>query len=56
MIELGSLTLPEMDGKEIRPGIFLVGEPKPIPGTDKFWCLANYYGALASVELKLRFP
>lgn len=51
----GTLDLPEMDGLEIRPGIILIGEPTPLPGTDKFRCLANVEGCLALVELGIKF-
>jgi hypothetical protein len=54
MIE-GTMTLPTMDGLEVSPWVFLIGEPTPIPGTDKLRCLANVSGALAIVELKVRF-
>lgn len=47
--------LNRMDGFEIRPGIFLIGEPVPIPDTNKLRCLANVGGMLASVELVLTF-
>ena len=50
-----TLTLSKLDGKEVSPGIYLIGEPTPIPGTDKLRCLANADGALVLVELKLRF-
>jgi len=53
--EQGTLQLPRLDGKEIQPGIYLVGEPAPIPGTDKLRCLANVGGALCLVELALKF-
>jgi len=49
------LTLPSMNGKEIAPGIFLIGEPSPQIGTDKLRCLANVYGMLCLVELGIKF-
>jgi hypothetical protein len=52
---MGEVTLPAMDGKEVAPGIWLLGEPTPVPGTDRLRCLANVGGALGLVELKLRF-
>lgn len=52
----GKMQLPKMDGVEIEPGIFLVGEPSPVPGTPLMRCLANVYGALALIELKIKFP
>jgi len=55
MIQGGELTLPKMDGMEVKPGIWLVGEPTPIEGTDKLRCLANVFGALAVVELSVKF-
>ena len=52
----GNLTLPKMNGKEISPGIFLIGEPKPRPdlGPNSLVCLANANGALVLVELTTR--
>lgn len=52
---LPHLTMPRFDGYEVRPGITLLGEPTPIPGTDKMRCLANVGGALGLVELRLKF-
>jgi hypothetical protein len=54
MIE-GSLDLPKMDGVEIRPGVRLIGEPTPVPGTDKLRALANVLGCLCVVELSITF-
>lgn len=51
----GLMTLPKMDEVEIRPGIRLIGEPTPIPGTNKLSCLANVFGALCLVELSIKF-
>jgi hypothetical protein len=51
----GEMILPKMDGYEIRPDITLIGEPTPIPGTDKLRCLANVLGCLAVVELSIKF-
>lgn len=51
----GSVTVPKMDGVEIRPGVYLIGEPTPLPGTNLLRCLANVEGALCLVELRLRF-
>lgn len=50
-----NLTLPKMDGKEIKPGIFLIGEPKAVKDTDRLRCLADYHGALVVLELRLKF-
>ncbi len=51
----GTLDLPQMDGTEIRPGVVLIGEPSPMPGTDKLRCLANVLGCLCVVELSIKF-
>lgn len=51
----GTLTLPKMDRVEVSPGIFLIGEPAPVPGTNKLRCLANVGGCLVLVELKVNF-
>ena len=51
----GTLNLPKMDGEEIRPGVVLIGEPSPMPGTDKLRCLANVFGSLCVVELSIKF-
>ena len=52
----GDLILPKLDGKEVAPGVFLIGEPNPLPGTNKLRCLANVGGALCVVELGIKFP
>ncbi len=52
----GKLILPKMDGLEIRPGVTLIGEPAPMPGSDKLRCLANVAGCLAVVQLSIKFP
>lgn len=53
---LGTLQLmSKLDGQEISPGVFLVGEPTPRPGTDKLVCLADVGGAFCFVELRLKF-
>jgi len=54
MIE-GTVELPKMDGMEVCPGVILIGEPTPMPGTDKLRCLANVLGALCVVELSIKF-
>jgi hypothetical protein len=51
----GSILLESLDGREVSPGIYLVGEPSPVPGSNKLRCLANVGGSLALVELALRF-
>lgn len=53
---IGEMQLPKMDGVEISPGIFLIGEPIPIEGSSKLRCLANVGGALCLVELAIKFP
>lgn len=45
----------KLEGKEILPGIILMAEPTPIAGTMLMRCLANVYGALAIIELKISF-
>lgn len=52
----GKMTLPKMDGVEVSPGVWLIGEPAPIPGTDKLRALAQIGDALGLIELRLRFP
>jgi hypothetical protein len=51
----GEMILPKIDGVEIRPGIVLIDEPKPVAGSDRLRCLANVYGALCVVELSIKF-
>lgn len=51
----GVLELPKLDGYEVRPGIVLIGEPSPCPGSNKLRCLANVCGTLAVVELSIKF-
>lgn len=51
----GELILPKLDGVEIRPGVVILGEPTPIPGTDKLQALANVVGCLCLIELKITF-
>jgi len=51
----GRLDLPKMDGMEVREGVTLIGEPTPMPGTDKLRCLANVAGMLCVVELGIKF-
>ena len=52
---LGEMKLPKMDGMEIHPGIFLIGEPSPLSGTDKLRGLANVHGSLCVIELGIKF-
>lgn len=56
MIAAGEMKLPKLDGYEIRPNIFLIGEPTPIEGTSTLRCLANVRGELCLVELAIKFP
>ena len=53
----GKLTLPKMDGVEIKPGVFLIGEPTPRPdlGKTSLVCLADVHGMLCTVELTIKF-
>lgn len=53
----GKLTLPKMDGVEIKPGVFLIGEPTPRPdlGKTSLACLADIRGMLCTVELTIKF-
>jgi len=54
MIE-GIVNMPKMDGREIKPGVVLIGEPSPVEGSNKMRCLANAFGALCVVELSINF-
>lgn len=54
MIE-AEMKLPPLDGAEIRPGVILIGETYPVPGTNLLRCLANCFGALCVVELIIEF-
>jgi hypothetical protein len=54
-VNAGVVTLAKMDGREVSTGVYLIGEPLPIAGSDKLRCLANVGGALALVELRLSF-
>lgn len=48
--------LPKLNGYEVTPGIYLMGEPTPVEGSDNlFRCLANYHGALALIQIKVTF-
>jgi hypothetical protein len=55
MSERMTMTMPKMDGHEVSPGIYVIGEPTPIPGTNKMTALVNYHGALALAQLVMRF-
>ena len=56
MMLTGKVELPKCDGKEICPGVRLIGEPTPRPdlGPNKMACLANVGGKLCLVELSLK--
>jgi hypothetical protein len=53
----GRITLPKMNGTEISPGIWLIGEPTPRPdlGKTALVCLANVFGTLGLVQLSIKF-
>jgi hypothetical protein len=53
MIEF-SAELPKMDGKEVSPGVIIIGEPTRIPGTNKMVALAEFYGTIAKIELVIK--
>lgn len=52
----GYVSLHDMDGMEITPGVFLIGNPTPRPdlGSNRMACLANVNGMLCTVELSIR--
>ena len=54
---VGELLLPSLDGREVAPDVFLLGEPSPRPdlGPNKMACLANVRGELWLVELSMVF-
>ena len=51
----GYVTMPNLDGMEIKPGVFLIGNgtPRPDLGPNKLACLANVDGMLCTVELSI---
>lgn len=51
----GTIQLPRMEGQQVAPGVWLIGEPTPIPGTSLLRCLADVNGALCVVELSVKF-
>lgn len=53
----GELLLPPVNGREIAPGIVLIGEPSPRPdlGPNRLACLADVDGTLCVVELSFAF-
>lgn len=53
--ELPTVQLPSLDGYEVAPGINIIGEVTPIPGTNRMRALVNYLGALAVAELSIKF-
>lgn len=50
-----NLPLPKMHGLEVSPGVYLIGEPSPVTGTNKLRCLADVGGMLCLVELSMKF-
>jgi hypothetical protein len=54
-MEIGPVELPKMDGMEVSPGIWLIGEPTPIPNTNLLRCLARVGNALCLIELSMKF-
>ena len=52
---IGEVQIPKLDGKEVSPGVFIVGEPPRVPGTNKLIALAEVQGCLCKIELALRF-
>lgn len=42
-----------LDGREVRPGIYLIGKPSFNQETGKWRILADAYGALCLVEVRL---
>lgn len=52
---MNTMHLDKLVGAEIAPGIICIGEPTPIPGTNKMTALANVYGTLCLVELSVNF-
>ena len=51
----GLAQLPDLDGVEIQPGVTIIGEVTPVPGTNLLRALANVSGCLCVVELRIRF-
>ena len=53
---VGRLDMPSMNGKEVAPEIYLIGEPvvRPDLGPNKMACLASTPYGLALVELSIR--
>lgn len=52
---MNTVNLGHLDGAEIQPGIVLIGEPTPVPGTNLMRALANVHGLLCVVELSVMF-
>ncbi|HXN71485.1 MAG TPA: hypothetical protein VN861_02915 [Candidatus Acidoferrales bacterium] len=52
MITVDSLT--GLDGKEIRPGVYLIGDPGWCEESGKWRCLVSIEGMLALAELSVR--
>ena len=53
----GKIILPKMNGKEIYPGVYAMGEPTPRPdlGPNKLAILVEINGCLCVVELSIKF-
>lgn len=53
---VGQLQIPKTHGKQVAPGVFLIGEPTPRPGLgdNSLACLADVHGMLCVVELSVR--
>lgn len=47
--------LESLDGKEIQPGVWIIGAPVPIRSTAKMRALARVGEALCVVELSIKF-
>jgi hypothetical protein len=51
----GMINIPKLDGMEVSPGIWLIGEGTPVPHSNKLRCLADVNGELCVVELAINF-
>ncbi len=47
------ILMQDLEGKEISPGVTIIGEPSLIPNSNKLRALANVNGALCVVELSI---
>ena len=52
---MNTTRLDKLKDMEIQPGIIILEEPTPIPGTNKMRALANVNGTLALIELSVTF-